>query len=63
MDGDEVVNDGYRGNLVAWFDDADDDKLTEETGVPNVDKYTPETFDKYLKMATQLVVRVRMIPS
>ena len=34
---------------MAWFDDADDDKLAEEFGVPNFDDYTPETFNEYLK--------------
>ena len=49
LDGGDDVDDGYRGNLVAWFDDADDDELAEEVGVPNVDEYTPKTFDEYLK--------------
>jgi hypothetical protein len=34
---------------VAWFDDAEDDELVEEIGVPDVDVYMPETFDEYLK--------------
>ena len=54
LDGDDDVNDGYRGNLAVWFDDADDDELAEETDVPDVDEYTPETFDEYLKASVMI---------
>jgi hypothetical protein len=47
-DGDDV-GDAYRGDLVAWFDEVEDDELVEEIDAPDVDAYTPETFDEYLK--------------
>jgi hypothetical protein len=38
LDGGADVDDGYCGNLVAWFDDTNNDDLAEEVGVLNADE-------------------------
>ena len=45
--------DGYRGNQVAWFDD-DEDEVVEESDARELDDYTPETFDEYMRAFVML---------